>query len=93
MAVDTMEVKKTQQLTRPVSAQTKEAAVKAGEWRDFLGDIKAEFGKINWTTPEELQTYTKIVVGATFLFGMGIYVMDLVIQLVLGGLEAFMRLF
>lgn len=94
MAVDvkTMEVKKTQQIAKPVAAEQTETVVKAGQWRDYLGDIKEEFKKITWTSPEELRTYTKIVVTGTFLLGMGIYLMDLTIQGVLSGLNFLMGL-
>ena len=40
---------------------------------DYLEDIKAEFKKVSWTSREELQVYTKVVVGATFVFGMSVY--------------------
>lgn len=92
MEVKTMEVKKTQQLVKPASITTKEASLKAGQWKDFFGDIKAEFTKISWTSPEELRAYTKIVVAATFFLGMGIYVIDLVIQSLLNGLGFVMHL-
>lgn len=94
MAVDVnmIEAKKTQELSKPVSTNTKETVVKAGQWQNFLGDIKDEFSKISWTNPDELITYTKIVVIGTFCFGMGIYLMDLTIQAVLGTLSSVMRL-
>ena len=96
MAVDVnmMEVKKTQQLSKPVNqaAATSETVVKSVQWKNFLGDIKSEFSKISWTSPEELRTYTKIVVAGTFIFGMGIYLMDIIIQTVLSGLNGFMSL-
>jgi preprotein translocase subunit SecE len=47
---------------------------------NFVGEIKSEFSKVSWTTKEELRAYTKIVVGATFVFGLGVYFMDLIIQ-------------
>lgn len=90
--VKTMEVKKNQQLAAPANANTKETSSKARQWSGFLGDIKSEFTKISWTTPEELTLYTKIVVAGTFLFGMGIYFMDLAIQVCLGSLEYVLRL-
>ena len=46
----------------------------------FLGDVKIELKKISWTSKEELQAYTKIVIAATFLFGLVIYFMDVLIQ-------------
>ena len=39
---------------------------------NFFGDVKAELRRITWTSKEELQVYTKIVVGATFALGLGI---------------------
>lgn len=59
----------------------------------FFGDTKQEFKNVAWTPKDELLTYTKVVVCATFLFGMFIYVVDLVIQGALQGLNLFMRLF
>jgi len=59
---------------------------------DFVGDVKTEVGKITWTSREEMQTYVKVVIGATFFFGMGIYLVDLLIQNVLNGLSVLTRL-
>lgn len=59
---------------------------------DFVGDVKTEVGKITWTSREEMQTYVKVVVGATFFFGMGIYLVDVLIQGVLNGLSVLTRL-
>jgi preprotein translocase subunit SecE len=87
-----IEVKKNQELAKPANTTPKEVVAKAGQWTHFLGDIKDEFSKISWTSSEELITYTKIVVIGTFLFGMGIYFMDLIIQGVLSGLSAFVHL-
>lgn len=59
---------------------------------NFVGDIKDELHKITWTTPEELRTYTKIVVGMMFFLGLGLYVVDVFIQLALSGLNTLFRL-
>jgi len=59
---------------------------------NFFGDIKSEFKKISWTSRDELRVYTKIVVGATFAFGMLVYIADLFIQRCLLGLDGFFRL-
>lgn len=59
---------------------------------EFVGDIKSEFTKISWTSKEELTAYTKIVVGATFIFGMLVYMSDLVIQRSLILLDGIFRL-
>lgn len=66
-----MEVKKTEPL---------ESTVKRWSLFDFVGNVKEEFKTITWTNPGELQLYTKLVVGATFIFGLGIYFIDLAIQ-------------
>lgn len=60
---------------------------------EYFGEVKQEFKAISWTPKEELATYTKVVVGATFIFGMFIYVVDLLIQGTLQGLSLFARLF
>jgi len=52
--------------------------VKSGN--SFLEQVKSEFFKITWTKQEELLTYTKIVIGATFLCGFSVYFIDLTIK-------------
>ncbi len=54
---------------------------------EFIGEVKGEFHKISWTSQEEVKAYTKVVVACTFLFGIAIYGMDVVIQTVLQGLN------
>lgn len=71
-----MELKKDGQHLRAVSEGTK----KKYRVRDFIEEIKLELKNINWTSREELKTYTQIVVSATFVFGMGVYLVDLAIQ-------------
>ena len=51
--------------------------------RHYIEDIKTELKQVTWTSKEELFAYTKIVVGATFLLGLGVYLVDLGIQLTL----------
>lgn len=96
MAVDVnaMDIKKNQELSKPASSSSKEkiTGAKVGQWQNFFGDLKDEFSKISWTNPDELKTYTKIVAIGTITFGMGIYLMDLIIQGVLGGFESLVRL-
>lgn len=58
----------------------------------FVGDIKTEVQKISWTSKEELIAYTKIVVAATFILGMGIYFTDILIQTCLSALNTIVRL-
>ena len=83
--VKAMDIKKAQQPTTVSTQREPTAATPSAQ--DFITDMKSEFSKISWTDPEELRLYTKMVVGATFIMGMGIYVADLLIQGVLGSLS------
>lgn len=58
---------------------------------NFIDEAKAEFKKISWTSRDELRVYTKIVVWATFIFGMGIYVADFFIQKSLYGMDFILK--
>lgn len=57
----------------------------------FFGGIKEEFHKMAWTSKENLQAYTKVVVISTFVFGFAIYLMDLGVRGFLHGLEGLAR--
>ena len=46
----------------------------------YVQELKEELKKVTWTTKGELQFSTKMVVGATFLFGLGIYLADFFIK-------------
>lgn len=46
----------------------------------FIQELREELKKVSWTSKEELILSTKSVVCATFLFGVGIYLIDLVIK-------------
>ena len=46
----------------------------------YFREVQQELKKVTWTTKEELITYTKVVVAATFMFALGIYFADLVIR-------------
>ncbi len=69
------------------SSSFKEKAPTAGGLREsiirgfrFLGEVKQEFWRINWTTPQELRTSTKVVLGGMLLAGFVIYGVDLILQ-------------
>lgn len=82
MDVKTMDIKKgthTATSAAPVS-NAKEEPSPGVKVFDFIGDVKEEFHKISWTSPDELRLHTKMVVGATFICGLGIYLVDLCIQ-------------
>ena len=60
---------------------------------NFVGDVKQELKKVEWTSGDELKTYTKIVLVSTILFGMFIYFVDLIIQGFLGGINLLVKFF
>lgn len=48
--------------------------------KSYLSEVREEIQKISWPKADELKMCTKVVIGATFLFGFGIYFADLVIK-------------
>ncbi|MBS0654457.1 MAG: preprotein translocase subunit SecE [Verrucomicrobia bacterium] len=58
---------------------------------EYFEEIKTEFSKIQWTEGGEVLTLAKVVVAATFLFGLSIYVADVVIHRVLMSLDAIFK--
>ncbi len=58
---------------------------------EFFSEVKAEIKRIDWTSPDELKAYTKIVIASMFAFGFGIYVIDLVIRACLNGFSHFIK--
>lgn len=68
-----METKKEQ----ATAAEPKKSQVRPFQ---FVSDVKQEIERITWTSKDELIVYTKIVVGATFVLGLSIFVVDLVIR-------------
>lgn len=55
-------------------------AAKRRPFFSFIQDLKAELKKVSWTTKEELLLSTKVVVVATFILGLGIYMIDLIVK-------------
>jgi preprotein translocase subunit SecE len=91
VAVGIMEAKEIKKAEPVAAPKNYEATVTSGGIAAFIGDVKSEFKKINWTSFDELQVYTKVVVATTFFFGIGIYIADLVIQGILNGLSLMIR--
>ncbi|MCB1180426.1 MAG: preprotein translocase subunit SecE [Chlamydiia bacterium] len=58
----------------------------------FIGDVRRELRKIEWTTRDELKVFTKIVLVSIFLFGIFVYVIDVFMRTFLGGLEVFLKI-
>jgi len=59
----------------------------------FAGDVKQELKKVEWTDKDELKSYTKIVLISTLIFGMFVYLVDLVIQGSLNGINLLVKFF
>jgi len=55
-------------------------SVKEKKKKNFFREVQSELKKVTWTSKGELKTCTKIVIGSTFVFGLGIYTVDLVIR-------------
>jgi preprotein translocase subunit SecE len=77
---------------KKIQVPSAEKSISTQKVKEFVGDIKNEIHKVHWTSREELLTYTKIVIITTFMFGMAIYFVDMIIQGTLGGLSFLMRL-
>lgn len=58
----------------------------------FFREVQQELKKVTWTSKEELKMCTKVVIGSTFTFGLGIYVVDLIIRGALNGIGQIARL-
>lgn len=70
----------------PRTEETKQSRI------GYIRELKEELKKVTWTTKDELIFCTKVVVGSTFVFGIGIYLIDLVIKGVLNGFGSLVRL-
>lgn len=93
MSVETnsMDSKKTQPTIAAQATTTQSAPLTLSDAGAFVGNVKEELKKITWTSPEELRVYTIITVAATFTLGLGIYFIDILIQLTLNGFSNIIR--
>ena len=80
-----MEVLKNTSTARPSAFSMKRA------FRRFE-DLKGEFLRIQWTEENSVSYMTKVVVLATFVCGMVLYVADLIVQRALIGVNGILRL-
>jgi preprotein translocase subunit SecE len=60
---------------------------------NFVGDVKQELKKVEWTSKEEIKSYTKIVLASTIVSGMFIYFADLLIQGFFGLINLIIKFF
>lgn len=59
----------------------------------FFAGVKLEVKKISWTKKGELLKLTRVVLTAIFLFGAGIYLVDLIVKSSLDFLRYLVRAF
>ncbi len=69
-------------MTAVLTSSVKEKSKKLTYFRE----VQQELGKVSWTSKEEILLCTKVVIGSTFLFSLGIYLVDLGIRGVLDGI-------
>lgn len=55
-------------------------------------DLKTEFFRVQWTEEGDVTSMAKVVVLATFVCGMVLYLADLVVQRALIGVDGVLRL-
>jgi preprotein translocase subunit SecE len=48
--------------------------------RSYISELKSELRKVSWPSREELVVCTKVILSAMFIFGFGIYFVDLIIR-------------
>lgn len=56
------------------------ASVKKKRKLNYLREVQKELSKVTWTSKEELFICTKVVIISTFVFGLGIFAVDMVIR-------------
>ena len=61
-------------------------AKKRASAKGYLQEVKEELKKVSWPLADELKMCTKIVISSTFIFGLAIYVTDLVVKGMLDGI-------
>jgi preprotein translocase subunit SecE len=74
------------------SEASAQQAVKRKGFFAYVQELKEELRKVSWTTKEELKLSTKVVISSIFLFGLGIYLIDLVIKGCLDSIALLARL-
>jgi len=55
-------------------------------------DVKSEFSRIQWIEEGTALGYAKVVILATFVCGMLLYIADLFVQGLLTGIDGFLRM-
>ena len=61
------------------------AGAKKKSAKSYVAEIKDDLKKVSWPLQDELKFCTKVVIGATFVLGIGIYIIDLFLKGTLDG--------
>ena len=59
--------------------------------RKRFEELKSEFFRIQWVDEGDLSMYTKVVIVATFVSGLVLYIADLFVQRTLLGIDGILR--
>jgi preprotein translocase subunit SecE len=59
----------------------------------FVSEVRQELKRVEWTSKDEIKSYTKIVLASTLVFAMFVYFTDLIIQGVLGLINLIVKFF
>jgi preprotein translocase subunit SecE len=55
-----------------------------GKFKKFIADVQSEMKKVTWPTREQLTESTNVVIGVTLIITAIVYVIDIVLDNVLG---------
>ena len=60
------------------------ASIEKKKSLSYLREVQSELSKVSWTSKEELIVCAKVVIVSTFVFGLGIFAVDMLIRNALG---------
>jgi len=55
----------------------------------FLGEVRTELKKTTWPPAKEVRGTTVVVIGTSFIFAVFLWVVDILVRQVVGGIMGF----
>ena len=55
----------------------------------FLGEVRTELKKTTWPAAKEVRGTTVVVIGTSFIFAVFLWVVDILVRQVVGGIMGF----
>jgi preprotein translocase subunit SecE len=55
----------------------------------FLGEVRTELKKTTWPPSKEVRGTTVVVIGTSFIFAVFLWVVDILVRQVVGGIMGF----